>query len=886
MIPTKLFLFTFLGLILQTNANQHQNFYDFASSSMTYLLDTDADAFQSLQQDYLSVFQKESSAESLQDLLIDYYTTDLEGLDKNPNLTQEELTQKLEEQKLALFETHKSDLLELKHENLFKALEKLFMDYLISYTNLLIRENKALRAADKNTQLTYHIDINLQVEELLYNYINEELDFQNNEDFLKSQNAEERNKTKIRNKRITAFNTFFEEGEPMDLADKAVTEAVRAQVLSRLGFAQLRVDNAYNYAVKAQALVYKMTNTIEGYSFNINDFSKIRKRLSELAFAFYTCTLDLEKDDEKLVLVYNLKHEKKHAQENDKEDQPSEILFNHLIAAVVKIAHAVNPALTHRHLTKLLSTNLFNSGTMGPFLKMVYEERGEGVWEEWDALEEEDREVSALMMTETFNYAVSTGETFTDSDYDNFVLRFSELATVNQAALNYNVVFALFSFNECPLLEKANLDMNYQLYKYLLEFRFTEAENLINPGIENSWPIEFDKYLDARYEAEREDVDKTVLSYYGYMKFLNVIKMVSIDLDVDVSFLEFSEDVVGELVRNSGSVCEPLNKSIVTIVRLFDQNVERGDFEAAFGALGNLVIHVQDLKKIFKFDVTEVSGNIAQDKIDLPNYNFSAKVYSGKYRNIIGKIEETQDNSNLKNKKGHSKSEDSESWVEPESNNNSNEQNDESDEEQNPKTNSGERPKSQSGKTGVLDFEKELKSSSEEKDNSPKYILSQIGNEILNIPKKQNNEILKSSELSHEMSEENNYPLKDTKKRLTKTLSKDSIQTDSESVEKENFNAKNRNGKSENSEDFSEDENDNKIADLEQKENLVEVVAGGDLTRKERDILKDPKVLEQLRAMEDGERKITFENGDGSLTEIVYVQVVPYRSPCYDEIKA
>ena len=51
------------------------------------------------------------------------------------------------------------------------------------------------------------------------------------------------------------------------------------------------------------------------------------------------------------------------------------------------------------------------------------------------------------------------------------------------------------------------------------------------------------------------------------------------------------------------------------------------------------------------------------------------------------------------------------------------------------------------------------------------------------------------------------------------------------------------------------------------------------------DILKNPKVMENLKNMENGENKIVFENADGSLTEIIYVQVVPYKSPCYDEIK-
>lgn len=946
MFPKKLFLFTFLGLILQASADQHQNFYDFASQSMSYLLDTNQDALELAKAEYQSTFQKETEAETLQDVLIDLYTTDLEKLDKNANLNPTELAEKLEVEKLALFQTHKSDLLELKHENLFTDLKTLYMNYLISYTNILIKENKKLRSLDKNTQLTYHIDINVQVEELLYNFMNEELDFQNNEDFIKSQNTSEDNKTKRKNKRINAFNNFFEEGQPMDITDKQITDEVRDQVIKRLGYAQLKVDNAYSYANKVQALMYKMTNSVEGYDFSVEDFGAVRKRMSEIAFAFYSCTLDLEKEDEKLVLFYNLKHERKHAQAFNSEEQPSEFLYAHLIEAVLKVSHSVNPELTHRHLSYILSTNLFNSGSMGPFLKKVYDNYSEDIWTNWEAQEDEDKEVNAVMMTEIFNYAVSNGETFSETDYDNFVEHFSELVNVNQAVLNYNVVFSLFSFNECPIMEDKNLDMNYTLYKYLLEFRYTEAENLLNPANDLVWAVEFDKYLDARYENESASADAKVLSYYPYMKMLNLIKMVSINLDRDVNMAELSQDVIDQLVENNNNnVCVPLNTSMNNIVRLFDIKVKKGDLNATYARLSNLVISVQELTRIFKFDVQTLSANIAQDKIDLPNYNFSAKVYTGKYRNIINQVEEKQDKSNLKNRKGNSNSEE-ESWVEPEitsktiSRSNSKNQSDESIEEPEldvlnlqknknrsiddilKSSNSQENKKSKtvSGETGVLDFQKNLKPSSEEQ-QKPNYILSQIGGEILNPTNtNQKTQILKTSEQSHEMSEEDsseqknkefieskpkknktitktdsnsnegkNYPLKDTKVRKSTPLSSTSLKTDSESNEEDRAklrNKKNRSGKTLSSgEDFSDDD-ENRIGVVVNPENLVEVVAGGDLTRQEMDILKNPKVLQKLKNMENGENKIVFENGDGSLTEIVYVQVVPYKSPCYDEINA
>ena len=890
MFPSKLFLFTLLGLFLSTKANQHQEFYNFASQSMTYLLDTDADALEKVREEIKSTFLRESVSETLQDALIELYTTDLDELDLNKDLDQNELAARLEAGKKALFVEHKAELLEFKHEGLFEDLEDLYMRYLLSYTNLLVKQNKAIRANDSQAGLQYHIDIDMNIKGLLQNYIYDDLNIQTNEEFMKSQQTDKQDK---KNVRFAAFQKFFEDGEQMDVADNNLIKKVQEQVNDRLGVAQLRVDHAYNYATKVLALMYKMTNTIEGYTFNMDDYPKVIMRISEISYAFYTCTQDLPLGDPRqLVLMSNIKHEKKHAQLFNNENQPATVLYSYLAGAVMKMAHSVNPGLTQKHMTYLLSTNLMNSTTMAPFMKNIYDKYSSETWANWNDQEDEDKEVNAIMMVETFNYVNSEGIKFSAEDYDNFVDHMAELLNANQAVLAYNIVFVLFSLKQCPTEENINLDMNYTLYKYLLEFRYTEAENLLNPeNVDSEWSIEFDKYLDARYKAESETEDAKVLSYYPYMKLLTVIKMASIGMEEEVvTIANLSQNVIDQLVANQHkldanqpTVCEPLNNHINNIVRLFDVNIKKGDFNGALARLSGLVIKVKSLLEIFRFDQKSKSVNIENDKIELPNYNFSAKVFAGNFKKKILEMEKTRDEQDkLRNKKGNSRSE--ESWVEP------------TDVEEVIINN--QNPHTQSGETGVLDFQKDLSSEEEIPKKEPKVDpdqkLSDLGEQVFFGDVKKNNQIITPSEQSNEISEESaeskNLSIKDTKNRPTGKLSTTSFKTDSESAEKEDpnnkkFNNKGKNSKSESSEDFSEEDDNNRVVELNNPENLVEVVSGGDLTRQEMDILKNPKVMENLKNMENGENKIVFENADGSLTEIIYVQVVPYKSPCYDEIK-
>lgn len=67
-------------------------------------------------------------------------------------------------------------------------------------------------------------------------------------------------------------------------------------------------------------------------------------------------------------------------------------------------------------------------------------------------------------------------------------------------------------------------------------------------------------------------------------------------------------------------------------------------------------------------------------------------------------------------------------------------------------------------------------------------------------------------------------------------------------------------------------------------ENLFEVISGGSLTRKEIDIIKDPKVLDNLRDNANQENTVVFNNEDGSIIKISYIQVVTNGSDCYKEI--
>ena len=40
--------------------------------------------------------------------------------------------------------------------------------------------------------------------------------------------------------------------------------------------------------------------------------------------------------------------------------------------------------------------------------------------------------------------------------------------------------------------------------------------------------------------------------------------------------------------------------------------------------------------------------------------------------------------------------------------------------------------------------------------------------------------------------------------------------------------------------------------------------------------------MEKLKRNKDENNQVTFENDDGSITEIVYVQIIPYGSDCYE----
>ena len=77
---------------------------------------------------------------------------------------------------------------------------------------------------------------------------------------------------------------------------------------------------------------------------------------------------------------------------------------------------------------------------------------------------------------------------------------------------------------------------------------------------------------------------------------------------------------------------------------------------------------------------------------------------------------------------------------------------------------------------------------------------------------------------------------------------------------------------------------DNRIGETQNNENILKVIAGGDLTRKEIDILKNPNVLDTLKNGANQDNNVVINNEDGSVIRISYIQVVTNNSDCYNEI--
>lgn len=68
-------------------------------------------------------------------------------------------------------------------------------------------------------------------------------------------------------------------------------------------------------------------------------------------------------------------------------------------------------------------------------------------------------------------------------------------------------------------------------------------------------------------------------------------------------------------------------------------------------------------------------------------------------------------------------------------------------------------------------------------------------------------------------------------------------------------------------------------------ENVIEVIAGGNLTRKESDILKREDILEFFRSKHNRDGNLSYHNNNGSNTKFIYIQMVPKNSDCHKAIK-
>lgn len=68
-------------------------------------------------------------------------------------------------------------------------------------------------------------------------------------------------------------------------------------------------------------------------------------------------------------------------------------------------------------------------------------------------------------------------------------------------------------------------------------------------------------------------------------------------------------------------------------------------------------------------------------------------------------------------------------------------------------------------------------------------------------------------------------------------------------------------------------------------QNVIEVIAGGNLTRKETDILKRGDILDFFRNKQTRDGNLIYQNNNGSNTKFIYIQMVPTNTDCHKAIK-
>ena len=911
MIPTKFILFTFATIFLTRSINANYQNQDYVESVvnhssvfMGYLVDVNQDALAGVKNDIKVYLNYDSEAESLSDALFEFYSANLEELDSNNNLNEEEIIKAMEGEVMAVLESNKSNLLELKTEGLFQKVQDIYMRYLLSFMNYFLKSNVS--------NFKMPVNIFVQIQQYMNDFII------NDAEFVKSLTKDESHPTKQHNIRMKAYSEFGN-GVAKEESMK-IMQFMHDQEVLRTHYAKLRKENALNYSNQVKGLFYSMTR---GINFEIENYSKTRLRMSEIAFAYYRCIQELDNEDLKLNIINELRSENNYAKEFETEENPITLIFSYSIAAILRVAHVVNPKDSQSQLAILFPRITTNAETMGPFFKNMYDEYSGEIWANWNEEENDDiKTINSIMMVEIFNHVNEVDIQFSENDVDYFVEHSGDLLMAPLDVLELANVFEVFFEQLCPLND--NVEFYYYLYTTLLEFRYKNLSNW-----NETWSVTLDKYLDLKYDNE---TDKKYLSYYPTMKILNVFRMLYSNEDLEgVTMHELSDDVVETLVANENTHCTPMNQRIIRMVQKNGFESVKS-VEEAFHSLGGIYLDFTVLKTIFKIQISAQSSTQKNERTyqSPPTYEFSAKVYSGIYKNIksqIGQqdvdlVKEVENNQPLRNnRKGNSSS--------VESRGPTNSSSDEEPENQvldtgkNSKTNSDEEPEIQ-----VLDAEKNSKTKSEEpetqvlnveKNNKSKsltweepvdqkasdkinadHLLGKIEGNLKfltdnfnkdNLKNNVKNDVLfKTSEQSDEMSEETDPKKFNNKRKNSKTLSDQEVENSSQEDEN-NLNKENLNNQSFENQpvdisesDDGEDVLDNKINTVDRPENLVEVVSGGDLTRQELDILKNPNVMQQLKDLENGERKIVYENADGSLTEIIYVQVVPYKSPCYDEI--
>jgi hypothetical protein len=820
-------------------------------------LNVQDDALQTVKTEIHNVLGYESKADSLPEALLELVLFDLETLDKgyqNDVAITEEMNQK------AQSVLEKLDKNNINWQNVYADVEKVYLNYLTSFMVYYIKHDIS----------TWNVKIN--VHNIIIDYIN-------------------KNQIKVSNETVSQIREL----------SQATMNNFSLVLKARTQYAKLRKENATYWSHQIKTLFYSMTRSID---FNMEHYPETKLRMSELALAYFKVLKAklAENDAQDTIkgIINELQSEGSYCKENETEDNPLSLIYSYSMSALMKISHSVYPEISNEILINAFPGVFSNVLTNGPLFKKLYDTYYSKLWDNWENQEDDNKKaMDSILMVEVFNHVNrarvefkeqdSNSELvesliFSEDDINNFIENSGDLLLAPLNVLENNEVYELYFLDFVPV--DTNLEFHNYLYSTLLEFRYKNVDSW-----NEDWSATLDSYLDIKFDNEDDDKYKL---YYTYIKMLNILRMLSNPVGLDtISFKKFSDDLIENLKSLENSGLKGFNDKIKRIVSKSTAQKNLSWTEAV-EELSELEIKMDDVRALFKVQIerAHTKENTEREFKKPATYEFSTKVYSDKYqglKKLINKQEENKPNNQKEEPKEEPESDVLDAGI------NESEESQEQPKDQiqpqvdvldaglNESEESQEEPKDQiQPQVDVLDagLNESEESQEEPAQIQPKVEIDQNNLENIQPVVDQKTSSSSSSE-SHDISEEDqNNPKLNNKKKNDSSLEDEEIQSSSGEEDQLPLNQDNHGP------NVVTNQPVNKIVEENDKpKNLVEVVAGGDLTRQEYDILEDPNVMNNLKDMENNQRKILYENADGSWTEIIFVQVVPYKSPCYDEIK-